>query len=86
MNTEKKQLVEMGERLKNDTNGKYRTSLRDRIIGLRQQTEGKIKKELDREQLVRLEAMMRVLIIADRILDKVLVAIPHEMSASSRMG
>lgn len=73
MNTEKKQLTDMGKHLVNDRNGSYRTMLRNRVLELRRQTEEKIKKEVDREQLSRLEAMMRALTIAGRILDKVLV-------------
>ncbi len=84
MMNEKKQLVEMGELLKKDTNGKYRASLRQRIIELRETTEVKIKKELDRENALRLEALMRALTIASRILDKVFVSEPHVMSSSSR--
>ena len=84
INTERKQLVEMGKLLKEDANGRYRTSLRNRIIELRQQAEQKIKKEEDREQVKCLEAMQRTFIIADRILDKVFVAPPHEMSSESR--
>ena len=84
MNMEKKQLVEMGDRLKQDSNGIYRASLRNRVIELRQETQNKIQKESDREKMFRLEAMMRALMIADRILDKVLVDEPHEMSMNSR--
>ncbi len=84
INTEKKQLVEMGDRLEQDSNGIYRASLRNRVIELRQETQNKIQKESDREKMFRLEAMMRALMIADRILDKVLVAEPHEMSMNSR--
>lgn len=79
MNTEKKQLTEMGKHLTNDRNGSYRAMLRDRVLELRRQTEEKTKKEVDREQLTRLEAMMRALTISGRILDKVLVEQPHDM-------
>ncbi|MBM3856342.1 MAG: hypothetical protein FJ390_00080 [Verrucomicrobia bacterium] len=73
MHTEKKQLTDMGKHLTNDRNGSYRGMLRNRVLELRRQTEEKVKKEVDREQLSRLEAMMRALTIAGRILDKVLV-------------
>ena len=82
MNTEKKQLTDMGKHLTNDRNGSYRTMLRDRVLELRRQTEEKMKKEGDREQLTRLEAMMRALTIAARILEKVLVEQPNEMGFS----
>lgn len=84
INTEKKQLVEMGELFQKDLNGSYRTGLRNRVIALRQETQERIRKELDREKMFCLEAMMRALMIADRILDKVLVEKSHEMSESSR--
>ena len=84
INSDKKQLVEMGTLLQQDSQGKYRTSLRNRIIELRQSTEQKIKNESDREQMKCLEAMQRALIVADRILDKVFVSEPHEMNAASR--
>lgn len=84
INNEKKQLVEMGDLLQKDITGSYRSTLRNRIIALRQETQEDIKKELNREKMLRLEAMMRALMIADRILDKVLVKEPHEMSAKSR--
>lgn len=74
----------MGEFLQEDVNGSYRAALRNRIIKLRQETQSKIQKELDRENMFRLEAMMRALMIADRILDKALVEEPHQMSANSR--
>lgn len=76
MNSEKKQLTDMGKHLTNDRNGSYRTMLRNRVLELRRQTEEKMKKEVDREQLARLEAMMRAVIIATRILDKVLIEQP----------
>lgn len=79
MNTEKKQLTDMGKHLTNDRNGSYRAMLRNRVLELRRQTEEKAKKEVDREQLSRLEAMMRALTIAARILDKVLVEQPDAM-------
>lgn len=69
----------MGKHLENDRNGSYRTMLRNRVLELRLQTEEKIKKELDREKLARLEAMMRTLTIATRILEKVLVETPNDM-------
>lgn len=74
----------MGGLLQNDLNGTYRATLRNRVIELRQQTQEKIKKELDREKMSCLEAMMRALMIADRILDKVLVTEPHHFSSNSR--
>jgi len=82
MNAEKKQLTDMGKHLTNDRNGSYRTMLRNRVLELRRQTEEKIKKEVDRERLTRLEAMMRALTIAARILDKVLVEKSDEMGFS----
>ncbi len=85
MNTEKKQLTDMGKHLTNDRNGSYRTMLRNRVLELRRQTEEKIKKEVDREQLTRLEAMMRALTIASRILDKVLVEQPNSMGFESHL-
>lgn len=84
MNTEKKQLTDMGKHLTNDLNGSYRAMLRDRVLELRRNTEEKIKKEVDREQLTRLEAMMRSLTIAARILEKILVEQPSEMGFSIR--
>lgn len=78
MNIEKKQLTDMGKHLTNDRNGSYRAMLRNRVLELRRQTEEKIKKEVDREQLTRLEAMMRAMTIATRILEKVLVEQPNE--------
>jgi len=84
MNTEKKQLTDMGKHLKNDLNGSYRAMLRNRVLELRQKTEEKIKKEADREQLTRLEAMMRSLTIAARILEKVLVEEPGDVGFSIR--
>lgn len=83
MQTEKKQLTDMGKHLTNDLNGSYRTMLRNRVLELRRQTEEKMKKEVDREKLTRLEAMMRALTIAARILEKVLVEQPHEMGFGS---
>jgi len=84
MNTEKKQLTDMGKHLMNDRNGSYRTMLRNRVLELRRQTEERIKKAIDREQLARLEAMMRTLTIASRILDKVLVEQPDSMGFGGR--
>lgn len=84
MNTEKKQLTDMGKHLKNDLNGSYRSMLRNRVLELRRKTEEKIKKEADREQLTRLEAMMRSLTIAARILEKVLVEEPGDVGFSVR--
>ena len=83
MNTEKKQLTEMGKHLTHDLNGSYRVVIRDRVLELRRQTEAKIKNEVDREQLTRLEAMMRALTIASRILEKILVEQPNPMGFSS---
>lgn len=74
----------MGNLLRHDTHGKYRTTLRNRIIELRCEIEHRIQIEVDREERARLEALMRAFIIADRILDKVFVSEPHEMNAKSR--
>ena len=84
INTEKKQFVEMGRLLQQDAHGKYRTTLRNRIVELRQEMEQRLGKEVDREEKSRLEAMTRAFIIADRILDKVFVSEPHEMNSESR--
>ncbi len=84
INKEKKQLVEMGDLLKQDTQGKYRNTLRTRIVEIRKETEQRMKEQPDREELSRLEALLRALIVAERILDKVLVEEPHSMSAESR--
>lgn len=82
INKEKKQLVEMGDFLKNDFNGKYRNSLRNRIAELRQQAEQTTKNGKEGE-MARLEALLRALLIAERILDKVLLE-SHSMNAESR--
>lgn len=84
INNKKKQIMEMGESLQNDHSGKYRLTLRDRVISLRQETEVKLKDEKDQGKVKCLEAMMRPLMIADRILDKLFVSEPHEMNAQSR--
>ena len=83
INKEKKQLVEMGDFLKNDFNGKYRNGLRNRIAELRQQAEQATKTEKEGPEIARLEAFLRALLIADRILDKVLLE-SHAMNAESR--
>jgi hypothetical protein len=83
MNGEKKQLTEMGMHLKNDRNGSYRSMLQNRVLEIRRQTEEKIKKEADREALGQLEAMMRALTIATRILEKLLVENPDELNFHS---
>lgn len=85
MNGKKKQIMEMGASLQDDHSGKYRETLRNRIIELRQKTEQQLTKETDRDQMKCLEAMMRALMIADRILDKLFVAEPHTMSSQSRV-
>ncbi len=75
----------MGVSLQNDCNGQYRQMLRNRILALRQKTEHKLTEEKDHPKMKRLEAMMRALMIADRILDKLFAAEPHEMNAQSRI-
>lgn len=84
INKKKKQVTDLGESLQNDVNGKFRTTLRDRIITLRKETELTIKNENKTEIIKPLEALMRALMIADRILDKLLVSEPHEMNDQSR--
>lgn len=84
INSKKKQIMEMGESLQNDLNGKYRTTLRNRVIELRQETEQQLKQEVDREKMKCLEAMMRALMITDRILDKLFVSEAHVMNSQSR--
>ncbi len=74
----------MGESLQNDLSGKYRATLYNRVLELRQETEQALKQEESLEKIKCLEAMMRALMIADRILDKLLVEEPHEMNAQSR--
>lgn len=76
--------MELGELLENDVHGKYRTTLRDRIIALRREMEQKIKHEENLEAIKPLEAMTRALIIADRILDTLFVSSSHEMNGQSR--
>ena len=85
INPKKKQITELGEFLETDVNGKYRTTLRDRIIALRRETEQKIKHEEKLEAIKSLEAMMRALMITDRILDTLLVSATHEMNGQSRV-
>lgn len=84
INNTKKQITEMGESLQKDISGKYRTTLRNRVIDLRQETELKLKEEKDHGKIKCTEALMRALMIADRILDKLFVSEPHEMNAQSR--
>jgi hypothetical protein len=76
--------MEMGESLQHDRSGQYRTTLCNRFLELRQETELKLKQEKDYAKIKCLEAMMRALMIADRILDKLFVSEPHEMSSQSR--
>ena len=64
--------------------GKYRATLRNRVIALRRETEQKIKHEEKLEAIKPLEAMMRALMITDRILDTLLVSATHEMNGQSR--
>ncbi|MFZ4115121.1 MAG: hypothetical protein ACOYK6_00180 [Chthoniobacterales bacterium] len=84
INSKKKQIMEMGESLQNDHSGQYRTMLCNRVIELRRETELKIREEKDHAAIKCLEALMRALIITDRILDKLLVSEPHEMNSQSR--
>jgi hypothetical protein len=84
INNTKKQITEMGESLQKDVSGKYRSTLRDRVIYLRQETELKLQKEKDHGKIKCLEALMRALMVSDRILDKLFVSEPHEMNAQSR--
>ena len=84
INKEKKQLVEMGDLLKQDAQGKYRNTLRNRIAEIRKETEQHMKEDPSKEELSRLEALLRALVVAERILDKVLVEEPHSMSSESR--
>ena len=84
INPKKKQITDLGESLETDVHGRYRTTLRDRVIALRRETEQKIKREEKLEAIKPLEAMMRALMIADRILDTLLVSVTHEMNGQSR--
>ena len=84
INPKKKQITEFGELLENDVHGKYRATLRNRVIALRRETEQKIKHEEKLEAIKPLEAMMRALMITDRILDTLLVSATHEMNGQSR--
>lgn len=83
INKEKRQVVEMGHLLKQDANGKYRNTLRNRVVELRQETQMRIKETSDKEEVFRLESLLRALLVADRILDKALVE-SNAMSDASR--
>ncbi|MBX9742687.1 MAG: hypothetical protein K2W99_04015 [Chthoniobacterales bacterium] len=83
INKEKRQVVEMGHLLKQDGSGKYRQALRSRVIELRQETQLRLKETEDKDEIFRLESLLRALLVADRILDKALVE-SHDMSNASR--
>lgn len=83
LNKEKRQVVEMGHLLKQDMSGKYRNTLRNRVMELRQETHLQIKETTDKDEIFRLESLLRALLIADRILDKALVE-SHSMNDASR--